>query len=366
MKKFIVFLTALTLTFAGTMLSASTVVCEDKNAAGTIKIMAIGDSITDGYGVAGSYRKYLYNELTQKGYNIDMVGSKGSDMKVEFTDTETGESFLYDDDNTGYSGYTIKEYSGRNGILETLKSTNCLETCNPDIVILQIGTNNIIDNYDMDKTIDDLKELLDYIFDSLPDTSALFVTTIPDVDPNRQEVYSWFSNYRHSADWQTNYSDEEAEENILKTLHVYNANLNAEVLKKKNKSIISNYDFSNGINIDFNNDDSDEGLKLYTADVASVITDVKSQLMDGVHPNNKGYKLMGEYWAEQIDNYLSSKTDVKKTYDTADLGELQKYILGASSSMGSNEFLEKYDINKDNIVDIFDLVRLRKELVKVS
>ena len=38
-----------------------------------IKIMCVGDSITDGYGIPGSYRKFLYHGLTQKGYNIDMI-----------------------------------------------------------------------------------------------------------------------------------------------------------------------------------------------------------------------------------------------------------------------------------------------------
>ena len=41
-----------------------------------IKIMCIGDSITDGFGIEGSYRKFLYNGLTKKGYNINMIGSK--------------------------------------------------------------------------------------------------------------------------------------------------------------------------------------------------------------------------------------------------------------------------------------------------
>ena len=363
MKKLISLFATMTLSLAGIMMFSSSASCEEKNVSEPIKIMAIGDSITDGYGVSGSYRKYLYSELTKKGYNIDMVGSKGNDMKAEFIDSETGESFVYDDDNTGYSGYTIKEYQGRNGILETLKSTNCIETCMPDIVILQIGTNNIIDNYDMDKTIDDLGALIDYILGSLPDTSALFVTTIPDVDPNRQEVYNWFSSYRHSADWQTNYTDAEAEENILKTLHIYNANLNAEVQKKKSEQVISNSDLSNGINIDFKDDSPLKISHLYNADAASVITDVKAQLLDGVHPNNKGYKLMGEYWAEQLDNYLSQKPAEEKTYKVADLVKLQKFILGASDLTDGEITLEKYDMNKDNRVDIYDIVCLRKELI---
>ena len=362
MKKYISFITALAISCTVTLFSSSTAICKGNNNSESIKIMAIGDSITDGFGVTGSYRKYLYNELTKKGYNIDMVGSKGNNNLVDFTDNESGEYFSYDDDNTGYSGYSIKEYPGRNGILETLKSTNCLESCSPDIVILQIGTNNIIDNYDADKTNEDLNELIDYILDNISESSVLFVSTIPSVDPNRQEVYDWFSNYRHSADWQTNYSDEEVEENILNTLKLYNINLTSCVQKKRNSKITDNWD----ITASFESPDEKDlhGPHLRNADVASVITDVKTQFVDGVHPNNIGYKLMGEYWAELLDNYLKSISSDSNDYISEDLISLQKYILGTKSDMKGNDFLGKYDMNKDKTVDIYDLVLLRKELIK--
>ena len=331
-----------------------------------IKIMAIGDSITDGYGVAGSYRKYLYNELTKKGYSVDMVGSKGNNFMSEFTDSETGESFTYDDDNTGYSGYAIKEYPGRNGILETLKSTDCLAKCEPDIVILQIGTNDVIDNHDMDNAYKRIKELIEYIMENIPESSTLFVTTIPDVDPNRSGVYDWFSNYRHSADWQTNYPDDAAEENIHKTLLTYNANVTSVVQKMRSVKILSNWDMEKDAQSP--DESSLKGPQLRDADVSSVITDVKTQLMDGVHPNNKGYKLMGEYWAELIDSYLKNAPTVQQPdeskYNVSDLVKLQKYILGGLADTNSDMTLEKYDINKDETIDVFDVAALRKILVK--
>ena len=73
-----------------------------------------------------------------------MVGSKSGQIS-EYNNEKTGEYFEYDDDNVGYSGYTVKEYSGRNGIYETLKETDCISQI-PDIFILQIGTNNVMDN----------------------------------------------------------------------------------------------------------------------------------------------------------------------------------------------------------------------------
>jgi lysophospholipase L1-like esterase len=334
------------------------------NESDKIKIMAIGDSITDGYGVSGSYRKFLYNELTKKGYSVDMVGSKGNNFMAEYTDSETGERFTYDDDNTGYSGYAIKEYAGRNGILENLKSTDCLASCKPDIVILQIGTNDVIDNYDMENSGRRLQELVEYIMDNIPESSALFVTTIPDVDPNRTEVYSWFGNYRHSADWQTNYPDDVAEENIHKTVKTYNAEVTATIREMRTIRILSGWDMNSGGEAP--DESSLKGPHLRNADVSSVITDVKNQLMDGVHPNNKGYKLMGEYWAEVIDSYLKNAPSVQPSeaeYNISDLLKLQKYILGTNSEDMS---LSRFDINKDEVIDVFDVIGLRKILTKDS
>lgn len=99
--------------------------------------MCVGDSITDGFGTDGSYRKFIYQGLTEKGYKIDMVGAKGGGWTPSYKDEETGETFEYDDENTGYSAYAIKAYQGRSGIFETLQSTGCLST-NPDIITLQI------------------------------------------------------------------------------------------------------------------------------------------------------------------------------------------------------------------------------------
>ena len=247
-----------------------------------IKIMCIGDSITDGYGTPGSYRKFLYYGLTKKGYSIDMIGAK-SGWSTTYTDETTGESFDYDDDNTGYSGYAIKNYNGRNGIYETLKETNCLSQ-KPDIVILQIGTNNVIDKHDKNENSNDYDILLDYILENIPSTSMVFITTIPDLDPNRSDVYSWFGNYRHSADWQTFYSDEQVEGAVKLFLNLYNLDITSKANKRK-----------------------ELGQNIRAADVNSAITDVKTQLKDGVHPNDIGFKAMGEYWTEVIDSYLKEK-----------------------------------------------------------
>ncbi|MGN0614531.1 MAG: SGNH/GDSL hydrolase family protein [Porcipelethomonas sp.] len=260
----------------------------------TIKIMSIGDSITDGYGVDGSYRKFMFKQLTDDGYKIDMVGPNWSWGDTTYTDEVTGETFTYDPAHCGYSGYTIQAYSGRSGILETIQSGDYLSQYTPDIVILQIGTNDVIDNYEIDSAGERLDVLATYILENISSDSALFITTIPDLDPNRGDVYSWFGNYRHSADWQTEYSDAEVEVYVQQQVDNYNAQVKA-LVESKRASGVSN---------------------VYFGDVNSVVTDVKTQLGDGVHPNNTGYQLMGNYWADKIGAYLSGETEPEPTEPT--------------------------------------------------
>ena len=357
MKKIISAVSASVLALTGTAVFADKPAKAEDN---KIKIMCIGDSITDGYGIAGSYRKFLYHNLTEKGYNIDMVGSK-TGWSTTYTDEETGESFEYDDDNTGYSGYSIKSYNGRNGIYETLVETNCLSQ-NPDIVILQIGTNNIIDNHDMDENLNDLETLVSYILANIPESSTLFITSIPNLDPNRSDVYDWFGNYRHSADWQTQYDDETAELNIKNNVNLYNEKVKSFAEKK----------FS-------------EGLNVRPANVNSAITDVKTQLADGVHPNNIGYKAMGEYWTEVIDSYLNGKTPEEQPqtetttdipnettteyvyeryyYTVSDIVKLTKYVLNEENSLTERES-QAYDLVEDKRLDVFDVIAMRTAILR--
>ena len=248
-----------------------------------IKIMCIGDSITFGYKVPGSYRKFLYNGLIKKKHNITMIGSKKTG-KISYIDEKTGETFEYEDNNTGYSAYSIRAYNKRNGLLETLKETNCLSE-KPDIIILQIGTNNVIDKHDENETSKDYDLLLDYLLENISSNTMLFVATIPDVDPNRNIVYNWFSNYRHSDDLKIKYNDDEVEKNVKNFLNHFNSDICLKI-KKRNELGYKNIRIGN---------------------LNSSITDVKTQLFDGVHPNDNGYKAMGEFWVKTLDNYLNEK-----------------------------------------------------------
>ena len=128
-----------------------------------IKVMPLGDSITQGY-IAGvneiywtAYRKALYNLLTTDGYNVDFVGSQND-----------GSYYFDDPDNEGHSGW--QAYHIENGKPDEPgagKLQDWLNAEQPDIILLHIGTNDIVDRYITGYTIEEMvgfvKDILDEI-----------------------------------------------------------------------------------------------------------------------------------------------------------------------------------------------------------
>ena len=248
----------------------------------SVKIMCMGDSITSSHQKLGfgSYRKFLYHILTSKGYNIKMVGAKNHGIQ-KYYDKETNEEFLYQDDNSGYSGYTISTYKDRKGLLEIIQQNNCLKL-NPDIILLLIGTNNVMDNIDFDITMKDFVALIDYIFDNISTNTTLFIATIPDMNPNTKFTYNWFPEYRKSKDGKIKYNDEEVKKMVLNNVNKYNDEI---------KKVIEHY--------------QSKKYKIRLENLNHILKDIDHLLLDGVHPNSKGYKKMGEFWAEILEKYLN-------------------------------------------------------------
>lgn len=272
--------------------SAAPAAAENEEA---VKILSLGDSITDGYWTSGAYRKYMYHDLEQMGYNIDMVGPKGGNSN---TFTYNGQSVSYDDNNAGYSGYAIQEMTTkehRSGILETIQGTwyngqNMIAAYQPDIVLLQIGTNDILSNYN-DGITDRLENLVNVILQDLDADSTVFVSTIPDIDAYIRA--DWLSSYGINAWGSTQEEKDRLMETVTGCIDTYNTSIYNLVLKMQ----------SEGKNVQF-------------ADINSVV-DYQTDLHDGVHPNEAGYENMGNYWAGLLNDFFQSKgTDPKPVTTT--------------------------------------------------
>lgn len=234
----------------------------------TVKIMAVGDSITDGYSEQDGYRKYFYHRLVdQKKYSIDMVGSK--DGWTATWDFDDG-TYSYDPANTGYSGYTIQSYQYNNqnriGIFETISSgekKDIIQTTSPEIVLLMIGTNDIMDSYKMDEIQARLQALVDEIYRQKSDVTLMIMSPLPIDAP----VSGWLQQDTMNT-------------NIKTCMTAIKKIVDAEkAAGKKCEYLATN--------------------ELFTKQ-----TDYTAYLNDYCHPNRAGYTLMGNYLADAVDSYL--------------------------------------------------------------
>ena len=127
-----------------------------------IKIMPLGDSITDGYNFPGGYRINLWKQLSDRGYKIDFVGS-----------LVNGPNDLPDRNHEGHSGWTIDDINRH--IKAWLKRNK------PDVVLLTIGTNDIGRNDRVENAPERLNSLIENIFKEVP-MAEILVASIPPIE----------------------------------------------------------------------------------------------------------------------------------------------------------------------------------------
>lgn len=225
-------------------------------------IMPFGDSITNGFTVDGAYR----NELCAR------IEADGMKDKVEFAGSErTGTG--YDNRNEGHSGWAIADISpkddcegnGRSGLTEC--ADKWLADAKPDIVLLQVGTNDILALYDLDNAGKRLERLIDKVFAVLPEYGGLFLATIPYID--EKSVYNLTGKNQRELD------------NLV---NEYNA---------KVKSLIEKMNTA--------------GRRVTLVDINSQLT--AADLQDGVHPCAAAYDKLGRYW------YAAVKESIERLID---------------------------------------------------
>lgn len=250
-----------------------------------VKIIAMGDSITHGY-INGDngYRKYFCYDLQQNGVtNFDMVGPNNN-----WSDSATydwnGTTITYDPAHAGYSGYAIQKIGNRQGLQETIFDTtytdgdvsgNMMEVYQPDVIMLQIGTNDVLDAQ-LTGIGDRLEELVDKLIPYVSgDGQVLYLASIPNIDAAKK--YDWLGAYQ----WTYGVSYESDPEKFVATVQAavddYNTIVKNLVAKKQ----------AEGAHIEF-------------SDINSTIDISAGDLKDGVHPSEQGYAKMGQYWSNLL------------------------------------------------------------------
>lgn len=130
-----------------------------------VRIMPLGDSITQGQVRYGSYRRPLWLMLEQAGYRVDFVGSQQRQRGGGPRSDD------YDPDHEGHWGWSLDQ------VLPRLPEW--LEKARPDVVLLHLGTNDQLRGHPMDESVAEWMSVLRMIYASNPETRVLAARLIP-------------------------------------------------------------------------------------------------------------------------------------------------------------------------------------------
>lgn len=297
-----------------------------------LRVMCLGDSITDGFWYPGGYRITLCSHITEDNLEsmIDMVGPNwGGDC--------------YDPQHAGYSGYSIDNIAqedsisgGRTGISSFADKLFAEHPA--DVVFLQIGTNDILSLYDLEHFGTRLEGLVDTVLDALPEDGALYLATLPEMDAtNTLYISEYF------------FTVESMDEAVAQC----NEQIRAVAQKKIN-----------------------DGRRIQLAEINHVLS--KQDLFDGVHPSAEGYRKMGDFWYERLSEYLHGEFPVHGNI------EPRKPVPGDLNADGSvtaadaviltkaltaeqplpDDLFAPADLDGNQAVNVIDLSLLKQEVIR--
>lgn len=137
------------------------------NADNKLRILPLGDSITQGGNEKPSYRRALWFMLERAGYNVDFIGSQR-----DFHDETPPDSLLdFDLDHEGHWGWET------NQIADALP--DWLDLYTADIALVHLGTNDFDRGEAIPDTLKDLEAVLALLRRDNPEITILLAEIIP-------------------------------------------------------------------------------------------------------------------------------------------------------------------------------------------
>jgi lysophospholipase L1-like esterase len=149
-----------------------------------VKIMPLGDSITQGEHQHPSYRRPLWMKLKSAGYKVDFVGSL---KKQNFG----GGRKDFDRDHEGRWGWPVE------AVLEQADSWIAANT--PDIALVHLGTNDLLSEETAEITVERLFGLVDVLRRHNPKVTVLLATLIPPAHPDLRDRIVQFNDVLKEA-----------------------------------------------------------------------------------------------------------------------------------------------------------------------
>jgi lysophospholipase L1-like esterase len=135
---------------------------------GGVRVMPLGDSITDGAQVPGGYRIGLWQRFTTNAFRVDFVGTQFN-----------GPASLGDHDHEGHPGWRIDQIDAN--------IVGWLQRSTPHTVLLHIGTNDVLQNFNVSTAPNRLSTLIDHITATAP-TAEVFVAEITPLANSNQDA----------------------------------------------------------------------------------------------------------------------------------------------------------------------------------
>ncbi|GHJ12893.1 MULTISPECIES: RICIN domain-containing protein [unclassified Micromonospora] len=228
--KWLAAVAALALSVTGVLAPAGPAAAESN---GGVRVMPLGDSITEGTQVPGGSRIGLWQRLAAGGYRVDFVGSQFN-----------GPSNLGDHDHEGHPGWRIDQIDAN--------ITGWLNTYQPRTVLLHIGTNDILQNYNVSTAPNRLSTLIDRITTTAPNADVFVAQIIPLANAGQESA-----------------------------VRTFNAALPGIVQSKVNA-----------------------GKRVHLVDQHAALT--TADLIDGIHPTATGYDKMAAVWYAALQSVSGS------------------------------------------------------------
>lgn len=131
----------------------------------SVRIMPLGDSITQADRNHNSYRRPLWFKLREAGYDVNLVGSTRSHYLGNAPNSD------FDQDHEGHWGWQADE------VLAQID--RWAAEAKPDIVLIHLGTNDILQGKSFDRTIADLRSLIQTMRQRNSNLKILLAQLIP-------------------------------------------------------------------------------------------------------------------------------------------------------------------------------------------
>jgi len=141
---------------------------------GGVRVIPLGDSITEGTQVPGGYRIGLWQRMAAGGFRVDFVGSQFN-----------GPAALGDHDHEGHPGWRIDQIDAN--IVGWLRATT------PHTVLLHIGTNDVLQNFNVATAPNRLSTLIDHITATSPSAEVFVATIIPLAQASQENAVRTFN-----------------------------------------------------------------------------------------------------------------------------------------------------------------------------